>query len=86
MYIHLGNKTVINSKEIVGIFDLDTATVSKRTRDFLKKNEKNNSIVNVSNEIPNSFVVCKDKNKNTVIYFSPVSSLTLNKRTEENFK
>lgn len=86
MYIHLGNKTVINSKEIIGIFDLDTATVSKRTRDFLSKNEKKNNIVNVSYEIPNSFVVCQDKNKSTVIYFSPVSSLTLNKRTEENFK
>ena len=85
MYIYLGNKTVINSDEIIGIFDLDTATVSKRTRDFLNKNEKQNNIVNVSYEIPNSFVVCEDKNKKTVIYFSPVSSTTLNKRTEENF-
>lgn len=86
MYLHLGNKTVINSNEVIGIFDLDTATVSKRTRDFLSKNEKKNAIVNVSYEIPNSFVVCNDKEKNTKIYFSPVSSMTLNKRAEENFK
>ncbi len=82
MYIHLGNKTVINSKEIIGIFDLDTATVSKRTRDFLNKNEKKNNIILVSEEIPISFVVCD----NDKIYFSPVSSNTLNKRTEESFK
>ncbi|MBE6785511.1 MAG: DUF370 domain-containing protein [Ruminococcaceae bacterium] len=82
MYIHLGNKTVINSKEIIGIFDLDTATVSKRTRDFLNKNEKKNNIILVSEEIPLSFVVCD----NDKIYFSPVSSNTLNKRTEESFK
>lgn len=86
MYLHLGNKTIISSDEIIGIFDLDTATVSKRTRDFLNKNEKQNNIVNVSYEIPLSFVVCEDKSKNKKIYFSPVSSLTLNKRTEENFK
>ena len=86
MYLHLGHKTIINSKEIIGIFDLDTATVSKRTRDFLNKNEKQNNIINVSNEIPISFVVCEDKEKNTKIYFSPVSSITLNKRTEENLK
>ena len=86
MYLHLGHKTIISTDEIIGIFDLDTATVSKRTRDFLSKNEKQNNIVNVSYEIPLSFIVCEDKEKNTKIYFSPVSSLTLNKRTEENFK
>lgn len=82
MYLHLGNKTVINSKEIIGIFDLDTATVSKRTREFLNKNEKKNNIILVSEEIPLSFVVCDNKK----IYFSPVLGSTLNKRTEENFK
>ena len=82
MYLHLGHRTIINSDEIIGIFDLDTATVSKRTRDFLNKNEKKNNIVIVSDEIPLSFVVCNDEK----IYFSPVSSTTLHKRTEENFK
>lgn len=86
MYLHLGNKTVITSNEIIGIFDLDTATVSKRTRDFLSKNEKQNNIISVSYEIPLSFVVCQDKEKNKKIYFSPVSSTTLQKRAEENFK
>lgn len=86
MYLHLGNKTVITSDEVIGIFDLDTATVSKRTRDFLSKNEKQNNIINVSYEIPLSFVVCEDKKRNKKIYFSPVSSITLNKRAEENFK
>ncbi len=82
MYLHLGHKTIINSNEIIGIFDLDTATVSKRTRDFLNKNEKKNNIVLVSEEIPLSFVVCNDEK----IYFSSVSSTTLHKRAEENFR
>ncbi len=82
MYLHIGHKTVINADEIIGVFDLDTATVSKRTREFLNKNEKKNNIVLVSEEIPLSFVVCD----NDKIYFSPVSSATLHKRTEENLK
>ncbi len=82
MYLHLGHKTVINSNEIIGIFDLDTTTVSKRTRDFLNKNEKKNNIIIVSEEIPLSFIVCNNKK----IYFSPVSSTTLQKRAEENYK
>lgn len=82
MYLYIGHKTVINSDEVIGIFDIDTATVSKRTREFLNKNEKKNSIILVSEEIPLSFVVCD----NEKIYFSPVSTGTLNKRAEENFK
>ena len=40
MYIHLGQNTVVNDKEIIGVFDLETTTVSKITRDYLSKNEK----------------------------------------------
>ncbi len=86
MYLHLGNKTVIKTDEIIGIFDLDNTTVSKRTRDFLNKNEKMDNIVNVSNEIPISFIVCQSTEKNRKIYFSPISSMTLSKRIKENFK
>ena len=40
MYLHLGHDTVIKQKDILGIFDMDTATVSKNTRDYLSKKEK----------------------------------------------
>ena len=32
MYLHIGNGKMIKMKDIVGIFDSDTATVSKITR------------------------------------------------------
>ena len=56
MFLHLGEDTVVNSKEIIGIFDMDTSTVSKVTRDFLNKAEKNKKIVYVNYELPKSFV------------------------------
>ena len=39
MYIHLGNNIMLPTNEIIGIFDLENTSVSKRTRDFLKKAE-----------------------------------------------
>ena len=58
MYLHLGQETVVNDGEIVGIFDLETTTVSKNTRSFLTKAEKNKEVINVSYELPKSFIIC----------------------------
>ena len=40
MYVHLGNETVVKEDEIIGIFDIETTTVSQKTRIFLEKAEK----------------------------------------------
>lgn len=81
MYLHLGMDKVITFDEIIGIFDLDTTTVSKRTRDYLAKAEKAGIVENVCYDIPKSFIVCRDKNGNDRIYISQISSSTLLKRT-----
>ncbi len=81
MYLHLGMDKVITFDEIIGIFDLDTTTVSKRTRDYLAKAEKAGIVENVCYDIPKSFIVCRDKNGNERVYISQISSSTLLKRT-----
>lgn len=80
MYLHLGQDTVVKKKNIIGIFDLDTATVSKKTRDFLATAEKKGNVINVTYELPKSFVVCCEKGE-TKVYISQLSSTTLLKRT-----
>ncbi|MBE6780015.1 MAG: DUF370 domain-containing protein [Clostridia bacterium] len=77
MYIHLGNEIVVKEDEIVGIFDLDTTTVSKHSRKFLEISEKQKKVINVSYELPKSFVVTKDKK----VYISQISTATLQKRS-----
>ncbi len=79
MYLHLGEKTVIRTEDIVGIFDLDNTTVSKNTRDFLAKAEKNGEVVNVSYELPKSFIVCVEREEKKV-YISQIAVSTLNRR------
>lgn len=79
MYIHLGQETVVKEDEIIGIFDLDSTTISKHTRKYLSLAEKKKETVNVSYELPKSFVVCC-KNKKRKVYISQISSATLYKR------
>lgn len=76
MYLHLGQETVITTDSIVGIFDIDACTVSKKTRDYLAFAEKHKRVVNVSYELPKSFVVCENNSKITV-YISQISAKTL---------
>lgn len=80
MYLHLGQSTVITTDEIVGIFDLDNTTVSAKTRDFLNLAEKENRVKYVSQELPKSFIVCKDK----TVYVSQIACSTLVKRAQHN--
>ena len=82
MFLHLGKDTVINDEDIIGIFDLDTATISRHTRKYLNVAEKNKETITVSYDLPKSFVVCATpKSKMKKIYISQISSVTLLKRS-----
>lgn len=79
MYLHLGKDTIVKKSDIIGIFDLDTSTVSQKTRDYLANAEKDGRVVNVSTELPKSFVLCREKN-GSKIYICQLSPSTLIKR------
>ena len=63
MYLHLGENTVVRTDSIIGIFDMDTSTISKWTKDYLSNATKNKRVINVSMELPKSFVVCNENNE-----------------------
>lgn len=86
MYLHLGQETVVNDGEIVGIFDLETTTVSKNTRSFLTKAEKNKEVINVSYELPKSFIICSKGKRDKRVYISQISSLTLYGRAKRKYQ
>ena len=75
MYIYLGGDTAISTRDIVGVFDMDTSTVNKATRDYLTKAEKEKRVIYVNYELPKSFIVCRDK-----IYVCPLNTATILKR------
>ena len=78
MYLHLGQDYLVKIRDIIGIFDLDTATVAKNTRLFLKKAETEGAVVPLSDEIPKSFVL--PDFPTPTVYISPISAATLKKR------
>ena len=72
--------------DIIGIFDLDNTTVSKVTRDYLSKAEKRKQVVNVSFELPKTFVLTNNKKDGNKIYISQISSSTLLKRADNIYE
>ena len=52
MYIHLGRDYVLNDRDIIGIFNLETTTVSPRGREFLNYAQKNGAVVSLSDDLP----------------------------------
>jgi hypothetical protein len=82
MYLHLGQSVVIPFGDVVGIFDLDNASFSHRTRAFLRQAEERGHVINVSEELPKSFVLCKMEEDGVRVYISQLSSATLLRRAE----
>ena len=80
MYLYLGQATVINTRDVIGIFDLDNTSTSRLTRQFLKHAQTTGGIVEVSADIPKSFVLCREKDV-TKVYLSQIAPATLKKRT-----
>ena len=79
MYLRVEENIIVNSDDIIGIFDMDNTTVSRLGRTFLAKSEKNGLIINSTDDLPKSFVVTNG-NKETKIFISSVSSKILARR------
>ena len=82
MYLHLGKNTVVRMDSILAIFDLDNSSQSHLTRDYLRRADQSGQTVNISEDLPKSFVVCAGENGTQTVYLSQLSSATLLKRSE----
>lgn len=84
MYLHVGNNQNVRIKDIIGIFDADTATVSSITKKYLSEADAKKCVGFASEEIPKSFVLYKDRKKDRFfICFSQLSTAALCGRMEQ---
>ena len=83
MYLHLGEDISIRQRDVLGVFDLETSSLSKITRDYLKNAQQSGDVVNVSLALPKSFVLCSEKKRQQRLYISQISTATLYKRAIE---
>ena len=78
MYLNIGNDMSVRDKHIIGIFDMDNTSTSRRTREFLEKCEEEGQVV-PCDDLPKSFIVSSEYGFNRV-YLTTLSSSTLEKR------
>ena len=81
MYLHMGQDFIVREQEIIGIFDIDTTSTGKRTREFLERAENEGAVVSMSNDIPKSFIVADFPYE--TVYLSPISSAALAGRAKK---
>ena len=78
MYLSIGNDMSVRETSIIGIFDMDNTSTSRRTRDFLNRAEKDGGVV-PCDDLPKSFVVTAEYGFNRV-YLTSLNTATLEKR------
>ena len=78
MYLNIGNDMAVREKSIIGIFDMDNTSTSRRTREFLDKCEKEGQVV-PCDDLPKAFVLTAEYGLDRV-YLTSLSSSTLEKR------
>lgn len=84
MYLHLGQNEIVADRSVIGIFDLDKCSTSKRTRDYLSAAENEGVVLDVSGDLPKSFVVCDHPYHRQIVYLSQLNPSTLKNRAESS--
>ena len=77
MYLHVGNNQNIRIRNVIGIFDADSATVSSVTKKYLSKAQTDNCVSFASIELPKSFILYRDKQGKHRVCFSQLSTASL---------
>ena len=78
MYLSIGDDLAVRGASVIGIFDLDNTTTSKRTRKFLQKAEEEGQVV-PCDDLPKSFLLTAEYGL-PKIYLTTLSAATLEKR------
>ena len=78
MYLPIGNDMAVRESSLIGIFDMDNTSTSKRTREFLENAQKQGQIV-PCDDLPKSFVLTTEYGF-TKVYESTLYTSTLEKR------
>ncbi len=80
MFLHLGSDVSVLQKDIIGIFDFKLINKSRITKEFIEVAASEQLIKKEAYKLKaKSIILTTDK-----IYFSPISTETLQKRVTDN--
>jgi hypothetical protein len=80
MILHLGGDAVVSEEDIIAIIDMEAAGQSAVNREFVSIAKEEGFVKKISDDPPKSLVLA-EVNKKTVLFLSPISSVTLMKRS-----
>ena len=81
MYIDIGGDMAVRARNIIGIFDLDGASLSRKTMEFLQASEAEGGLISVSEDVPKTFLLTEEYGMERV-YFTQLSAATIEKRVK----
>lgn len=79
MYLHIGKNLVLNSKDVIAIFNIDYVKNTKDYKKFYQRLLEENNIVDISNDSAKTLILV-NKNNITKAYISNINSNTIGKR------
>lgn len=91
MFLNCGKNILVEKKDIIGIFDIDSTYTKGDTKKFLSSAEKKGNIVNCTSNLPKSFILaskkrkCSDAVSDEKIYLSSLSSYSAAGRIKKSF-
>ncbi len=84
MYLHAGQDFIVNTRDIIGVFDLETSTdagqKAKLTDEFFRRAQNEGAVVDISGAMPKSFILTDFSGE--TIYISQLSTAALKRRAE----
>lgn len=78
MFLHLSPTCVLDKRDVIGVFDMDTATVSPDSRRFLRESEQKKKLRSVAKDIPKSFVLTEN-----AVYLASLAPTSIRGHLEE---
>ena len=78
MFLSIGNDFAVRDRSIIGIFDLDNTSTSKRTREFLSRAEREGEVI-PCDDLPKSFILTAEYGFSRV-HLTALNAATLEKR------
>ncbi len=78
-FLHLEGGETLVAEDVVGIFDMDEATMEEGTRLCLAENQKRMQVVSLASDLPKSIVLVREAYGDRV-YISGLSTETIAKR------
>ena len=84
MYLHLGQDFIVNTRDVIGVFDLDTATdagqKAKITDEFLRHAQREGAVVDVSGSMLKKFNISRKYFPDDTVYITQISTAAIRNR------